>query len=346
MRKRFLFTTTLLAGALPALAQGPEPFLKTYGTFTDAEIEEVDSGQVVVKTLPSPAKNEVAILGVARVRANTDFFVRMYEDIERFETGWGVTKEISDPPRIEDFAKLAFPPDDLTALKDCKVGDCDFKIGEAALEHFQNEVDWSDPGAPGRVNQFFRERALEYAKGYLAGGNDALGVYADKGKPTAVKDQFEDLLKNSPYIHTYRPELDTYLLDYPKATLSGATDFLYWGLIDFGSKPLLHLSHVTIYRPTPGANENVFITSKHLYYSHYFHTGLDLYTLVKDAEHPDDGFYLVALSRYRTDLPSGLFGKMAIKTAQDSARGSVERYLTSTQAAIGKYFAEERARTK
>jgi hypothetical protein len=135
-------------------------------------------------------------------------------------------------------------------------------------------------------------------------------------------------------------------MDYPKATLPGATDFLYWALVDFGAKPVLRLNHVAIYQPNAGPNENVVIASKQLYFSHYFNTGLELYSLVKDAERPEDGFYLVSLNRYRTDLPNGLFGKMAMKTAEDSAKGSVERYLTSTQAAIGKYFADEQARSR
>jgi hypothetical protein len=34
----------------------------------------------------------------------------------------------------------------------------------------------------------------------------------------------------------------------------------------------------------------------------------ELYTLVPDAERPDGGFYLVALTRYRADLGGGLTG--------------------------------------
>jgi hypothetical protein len=67
-------------------------------------------------------------------------------------------------------------------------------------------------------------------------------------------------------------------------------------------------------------------------------------TLAKDREHPDDGFYFVALNRYRTDLPSGLFGKMARKVAEDGARESTQRYLEATKGAIEKYFRDERGR--
>ncbi len=334
----------LLGLAAPSGAQEPHRFLSTHGTLTETELASVDGGGVVVKVLPTRVKNELAILGTARIRATSEFFLRMYRDIERFETGWGVTKKLSVPPKLEDFGALEIPEEDRKALRDCKIGDCELKLGEPALEHLRSQVDWNDPGASQKVLEFFRSRALEYAMGYLEGGNAKLGVYRNEGKPTAIADEFRGLLENSPYVMSYRPELHRYLMDYPRASLPGASDFLYWSMVDFGGKPTFHLNHVTIYPLGAGVNETVVIASKQLYFSHYFHTGLELYTLVKDREHPDDGFYLIALNRYRTDLPGGVFGKMARKVAEDSARGSTERYLTATQGAIEKYFRDERGR--
>jgi hypothetical protein len=337
----FLLVLGLCAGGA---AQEPHRFLSTHGTLTPAELENLDSGGVVVKVLQASVKNELAILGTARIRATTDFFLRMYRDIERFETGWGVTKKLSDPPKLEDFRALEIPEEDWKDLRTCKVSDCELKLQEPAILHLQSEVDWNDPSAGRKVAEFLRARALEYAQGYLEGGNEKLGVYRNGDKPLAVAEEFRGLLENSPYVMSYRPELHRYLMDYPRASLPGASDFLYWSMVDFGGKPTFRLNHVTIYPQGQGENESVIIASKQLYFSHYFHTGLELITLVKDREHPDDGFYLVALNRYRTDLPGGVFGKMARKAAEDSARGSTERYLKATQAAIDKYFRDERGR--
>jgi hypothetical protein len=44
------------------------------------------------------------------------------------------TKRISDQPQLADFAALHLPDEDLTALRTCKVGDCDIKLSEEALE--------------------------------------------------------------------------------------------------------------------------------------------------------------------------------------------------------------------
>ncbi len=342
--RRLSAVVFLLGLAASSGAQEPHRFLSTHGTLTAAELAQVDGGGVVVKVIPTKVKNELAILGAARIRATSEFFLRMYRDIERFETGWGVTKKLSNPPKLEDFEALEIPEEDRKALRDCKVSDCELKLGEPALEHLRSQVDWNDPGASAKVLEFLRERALEYSLGYLEGGNEKLGVYRDGKKPAAIADEFRGLLENSPYVLSYRPELHRYLMDYPKASLPGASDFLYWSMVDFGGKPTMRINHVTIYPLAEGANETVVIASKQLYFSHYFHTGLELITLVKDREHPEDGFYLVALNRYRTDLPGGVFGKMALSVAQDSARDSTERYLIATQAAIEKYFRDERGR--
>ena len=143
IRKSHGLFTALVVACLAAsgFSQEPHRFLKTYGTFSDAELGQLDSGTVVVKILPSRVKNEMAILGTARIRATTEFFLRMYRDIERFETGWGITKKLSDPPRIEDFAALELPPKDLKALQSCKVGDCELKVGEPGLLRLRSEID-------------------------------------------------------------------------------------------------------------------------------------------------------------------------------------------------------------
>ncbi len=325
-------------------AQEPHRFLSTHGTLTPAELASLDGGGVVVKVLPTSVKNELAVLGAARIRATTEFFLRMYRDIERFETGWGVTKKLSAPPKLEDFEDLEIPEEDRKALRDCKIGDCELKLGEPALEYLRSQIDWSGPGASEKVLEFIRSRALEYSVGYLEGGNEKLGVYRDGKRPTAIADEFRGLLASSPYVMSYRPELHRYLMDYPRASLPGASDFLYWSMVDFGGKPTFRLNHVTLYPLAEGVNETLVIASKQLYFSHYFHTGLELMTLVKDREHTDDGFYFVGLNRYRTDLPGGVFGKMARKVAEDGARGFTERYLKATQGAIEKYFRDERGR--
>ena len=43
------------------------------------------------------------------------------------------TKKVSEPARIEDFAELMLPDDDVQDLRSCQVGDCELKLSAEAL---------------------------------------------------------------------------------------------------------------------------------------------------------------------------------------------------------------------
>ena len=86
------------------------------------------------------------------------------------------------------------------------------------------------------------------------------------------------------------------------------------------------------------------ITSKQLFFSHYFVTGLGLTVLVRDPKGEEGAFYLVTFLRERTGGVGGMFGKMLKGKAEEAARQSVEEYLGASQAAIEKYYLDARAR--
>ena len=134
----------------------------------------------------------MAIFGAVWVNAPIARYVAAVKDIESFEKGdnFLVTKRISNPPRLEDFDKLTLPPDDISDLKTCKVGDCELKLGEAALTRIQKETDWSKPTATADVERAIRKLALEYVTGYLEGGNSRLAQYRDAERPTFVAQEF------------------------------------------------------------------------------------------------------------------------------------------------------------
>ena len=89
------------------------------------------------------------MLGAIWVKAPAARYVAAVTDIERFERGenFRVTKKISTPPRLEDFAELRLPPEDVADLKSCRVGSCEIKLGENALARMRKEIDWSKKSA-------------------------------------------------------------------------------------------------------------------------------------------------------------------------------------------------------
>jgi hypothetical protein len=123
--------------------------------------------------------------------------------------------------------------------------------------------------------------------------------------------------------------LMAYLEEYPRSQPSGAEDFFYWSMVDFGLKPTVRVNHVIIY-PLAGGPSGVshVIAIKQLYASHYFHTTLELRILVEDERRADRrGFYLLSITRSRIDGTSGLKGSLLRPVISRRSRNAVHSYL-------------------
>ncbi len=297
----------------------------------------MEQGQVVAKVLETNNKTEVAVFGIVWINGSIDTFIKWQKDIERFEAGDAVLaiKKISEPPALSDFDTLAFPEDDLDALHKCEIGDCAVKTGAEGLVRLQRDVDWSAPDAHDQADRLIRQLVLEHTREYLRAGDEGLGEYRDKKRPLFLEEEFDGLLKNSPYLVEYLPEFNRYLDDYPNAELPGAEDFFYWSKVKFGLKPTVRLNHVVIYPFEREGRKSVVIGSKMLYASHYFHTALELKVLVRDSTKPAaKGFYLVSLNRSRSDGLTGLFGGIVRSKAQSEAQKGLAAALGSAREAL------------
>ena len=280
-------------------------YLRDVVRLTSEEQRQLAAGEPVTKLLDSDETKEVAVFGAIWINAPIRRYADAVRDIENFERGGGfkVTKRISSPPRPEDFAQLQLPPDDVADLRACRVDDCDLKLGEEALNRFRSQIDWNASDTNASANRLMRQLAFEYAARYLKGGNDSLAVYRDNTRPTFVAQEFRSMVDSMPELTTYMPDIRKHLLEYPKSPLPNATDLLYWQETEFGLKPTLRISHLTV-REGPS---DAVVVSKMLYASHYFWTGLELRALVSDqARGP--GFWFVTVSRSRSDGLSGSTG--------------------------------------
>jgi hypothetical protein len=61
-----------------------------------------------VKLLPSDPAREVSVFGAVWIKGSPRDYVKLVQDIENFERGgpFRVTKRISSPPQLSDFAAL------------------------------------------------------------------------------------------------------------------------------------------------------------------------------------------------------------------------------------------------
>lgn len=314
MSRSFLLVIAAIALAAGSFAASRQPstfpprleqyLIRTVG-LSQSERARLARGEPVTKTLDvADSTKEVAVFGAVWIEAPVRRYVEAVKDIEKLESGRGIniTRRISNPPRLEDFAALRLSAEDVDDLRTCRVGDCDLKLSERALERIRTTINWESPTAHDDVNALMQQLALEYVTSYLEGGNERLAVYRDNSRPTFVAREFEAMVDEMPELTSYMPELRRYLLDFPNATLPGSTSFLYWQEVDFGLKPTIRISHLTI-RENP---DDTVVVSKMLYASHYFWTGLELRALLPDASR--DGFWFVMVNRSRSDGLSGFKG--------------------------------------
>jgi len=306
-------------------------YIAKYVQLTAAQRSQMLAGAPVVKLLPSDPAREVSVFGAVWIKGSPRDYVTLVRDIEQFERGgpFRVTRRISSPPQLSDFAALKLPKEDLESLRSCRVGDCEIKLAESALLRVRKSVDWSKPDAAASAESLAKQLMLEFVTGYVKGGNDELAVYRDAARPTFVATEFKTMIDRMPELGEHLPELRAYLLGYPKVTIPGATSFLYWQEAQFGLKPTIRINHLVI-DDRPGVTA---IASKQLYASHYFWTALDIRVLVEDPSR-GPGFWFVNLTRSRSDGLDGFVGRLIRGKVQNEAQKGIEAALTATKARV------------
>lgn len=259
----------------------------------------------VTRMLPADTSKELAVFGAIWIQAPIARYVEALNDIEHLESGPGyrVTRRISAQPVLRDFADLHLTDSDFRDLRACRPGSCDVKLSQGAIERFQNNLHWDGDDARGAADGLMQKIALEYVTAYLEGGNDRLPVYRDKSRHRSVAEEFRSMLTGMPELTMFMPDMEQYLLDYPKVTGRELPSFLYWQVTEFGAKPTIRISHVAIRQN----HEETVVASKMLYASHYFWTGIELRALIPDPSR-GEGFWFITISRTRSDGLTGFAG--------------------------------------
>ena len=334
--------TLLLLGSLVAsvtLAQTPEPqpqsFLRKVIELGDDKLAALEKGEVVTRQLPGADKPEIAAFGVIKVAAKRGLFVERIRDIQHFRKVPQVPEigVFSLPARLEDLAALTLEDGDFEVMRKCAPGNCNFKLGVAGIESLQKEVKFDAPDAKAKVLRILKEQAASYVEAYRKGGTDAMGTLATRKEPRLLSSEFKLLLKQSPYLPEYVPAFSAYLDSYPKGTLAGASDVIYWTKDNFGLKPVLSIYHLTIWNDP--AQPVALASIKQLYASHFFNAGLDLIAAVDgDA---GKGLYLLDLYRGRIDPPTGMLAGVLLGKVRSGVEDGVRANLkTAKQRLEGK----------
>jgi len=328
-----LILTTLASTAMTEEADA-RAFLRKAVGFSDAQIRDVEAGQVVTKQLPAADKPEIAAFGAVRLRGDQDAFVRQLKrDVGVARRGASVLEggRFSQTPRVEDLAGLTLDQGDFDAARACHPGDCDIKLARTAMERIRREIDWKAADARARATGLMRQMLVEYTAAYMKGGTAEMATYVDKDHPLDAPAEFRRLLASSPYLVEYVPALHKYVEDYPRGSLAGAEDVFYWWKDKFAPKPTISVYHATAW--TDPRRAVSVVATKRIYASHYFQGGLDLLAVVPA---PDGGFYVMDLYRARVDPPTGMLSGVLLGKVRGGIEQGVAESLKAHAAQQGK----------
>lgn len=309
--------------------QEPYKFFHEYVGLSDEQIKTIRNGKAIAKVLQSRTPDEVFVFGSVYVESTPESYLKLALDVDALGKlpNYLAVRKFSDPPNLSDLDGFSLEPEDIKQLKNCKPGHCEIQLPVEIMEEFQHSVDWSAPDRAEQVNSLTRQLALEALSRYKQEGNAALGTYRDKDHPTEVSRTFQSLLSWSKALPVYLPELQSYLLEYPKFKPDNIESQFYWERVNFGLKTTLRVVQTVVYRGTSAAGPTFAVAEKQLYASHYFETALDLSVCVKDPTR--SGFYLMTLKGSQQAGLTGLKGGIVRRVAVDKTRSSLERALAS-----------------
>jgi hypothetical protein len=305
-------------------------FFKNYAGLSHEQIEDMQHGKTIAKIVESHNPDEVFVFGSVYIASTPESYLKLAADIGELRKlpSYLAIQKFSDPPQLSDLEGFTVEDKDIEELKDCKPGHCELQLPAEAMEEFQRTIQWSAPDAATQVNRLAQQMALQALLAYIRGGDSALGTYRDKKHPAGVADSFQSLLSQLQALPVYLPDLDRYLLEYPKFNTPNVETQFYWEKVNFGLKPTLRIVQAVLYRGTQPTGPAFAVAVKQLYSSHYFRTALDLTVCVRDK--PDErGFYLITVKGSQQAGLTGFKGGIVKHVAVGKTRSSLERALAT-----------------
>ena len=333
----------LVMGAFPRAANGQgtaptlEPYLRGIG-LEAAQLESAERGRVVVKLLATRNEREVAVFGMIRIRSSQGVVLSRLLDLGRSLAANGRRFGIfHDPPQPADVAGVSSDESEYRELRDCRPGDCRFKLPAGEMKTFAQEVDWSSTDAKAQVDRLLRDGLLEMVRDYRSRGDSAMFIYDDKGGVRS-NDVSEELATLMSQRLEYPQELRRYLTMYPSGRPEGARDFLYWAEDRAPRlRPTLTVRHVVGYAP-PGPLGSAFVATKQIYASHYLDGALELLEVVHLGSAGERSTFLLAVRWFRIDRlsrgPLDIRGRVE-KAFLEELRSDLARHRSALEAPLG-----------
>lgn len=261
------------------------------------ERDTLARGQAVARTMGAP-EGHVGIFAAVPANIDGDRLVRWMHEIAALKKSPSV-KEIgrfSAVPRIEDLAGLTLDEGDAEALASCRPGKCAVKLDPPEVERLRQAIRAARSTRAPAVHQAFREVVLGRARRYLADGR--AGVPA----PAFLLDNW--------------PAIGNDLGAFPRRTVPGAETFLYWAKEDFGGKPIVSVTHVTIVRGTGVGQPEALVIGRQVFGTHYVDGAWSFTALMRG----EPSNYLAYVNQTGIDLLGSWYGGLVRRVVERRLR--------------------------
>jgi hypothetical protein len=306
--------------------------LQRLGFSTD-ETTAVERGAAIATVIETDNR-QIAVRGAVRIAAPVERLVQRFRTIDYLKQSSLVLESgvFGNPATTDDLRQLSLEPYDLD-LRECRAGNCRVRLSSDVIERFHREVDWRGKSWRLESAALWRTILTEMVTTFRAAGTGALPVYANKTQPLSVREELNLLASDMSAVTALVPELDAYLRDPLRAPLPSAEQLDYWSKEDFGVRPVMRITHQTMFMPPERADApGVVIVTTQLYADHYLDASLGV-TLTFDAPGAS-GFYMVAINRARTRSLTGLLRGVVRSAVLRRSRDAMFKVLQATQSSL------------
>src|SRR6185503_21287098 len=125
-RRALLFAFSLISSVVVHAAQRVPLGIFTDLGLTAQQIAAIDAGRPVAKVLSWGGPSEVYVFGAVHVEGARETYLEAARDVAGLSgtPGYEGIGEIREDATVVDLSALAFDPDDVKALKNCREGSC------------------------------------------------------------------------------------------------------------------------------------------------------------------------------------------------------------------------------
>jgi hypothetical protein len=309
--------TSEVTRAQPAATLTAEALLGDRLGLSSAEVKRFAAGEVISRSVPETAGNEIGAVGALRGAGNVKRLVAWLRDIESFMRAAGTQNvgAIKAPATAADFARLNLDDVNLADLASCRPGRCEVRMPAVYLQRFQKEVNFKAPDARAQAAALTRTLVAEYAAAYQKGGDAAVGALHDPSAPDQSANQFRDMLRRSTKAWDLAFPFVSYLDTYPAAAPAQIDSRFYWTRDAAIRKPTLTLHHVVLEELQEG---RVLLADKQFYASRDLDAALMIALAIPTSDYKR--FDLIVSVKARAGAISGVTGRVL--------RGRIEQEMT------------------